>query len=80
MDFAARSVISPDPYINMDEIGIPLVWTYIEGYGTYSEPSEWADALRVFKGVLYSEVSSLVRSGVSLVRSGVSVNYPSVQA
>ena len=25
VDFAARSVISPDPYINMDEIGIPMV-------------------------------------------------------
>ena len=25
VDYAARSVISPDPYINMDEIGIPLV-------------------------------------------------------
>lgn len=27
VDFAARSVISPDPYINMDEIGIPMVGT-----------------------------------------------------
>lgn len=26
VDFAARSVISPDPYINMDEIGIPMVY------------------------------------------------------
>eukprot|EP00058_Branchiostoma_floridae_P008853 XP_002594341.1 hypothetical protein BRAFLDRAFT_201044 [Branchiostoma floridae] len=26
VDYAARSVISPDPYINMDEIGIPLVF------------------------------------------------------
>jgi len=25
VDYAARSVISPDPYINMDEIGVPLV-------------------------------------------------------
>ena len=25
VDFAARSVISPDPYIGMDEIGIPMV-------------------------------------------------------
>ena len=25
VDYAARSVISPDPYINMDEIGIPMV-------------------------------------------------------
>ena len=25
VDFAARSVISPDPYIDMDEIGVPLV-------------------------------------------------------
>jgi len=25
VDFSARSVISPDPYINMDEIGIPMV-------------------------------------------------------
>ena len=25
VDFAARSVISPDPYINMDEIGVPMV-------------------------------------------------------
>ena len=29
VDYAARSVISPDPYINMDEIGIPLVNGYI---------------------------------------------------
>ena len=28
VDYAARSVISPDPYINMDEIGVPLVTTY----------------------------------------------------
>lgn len=28
VDYAARSVISPDPYINMDEIGIPLVTKY----------------------------------------------------
>ena len=27
VDYAARSVISPDPYINMDEIGIPMVCT-----------------------------------------------------
>ena len=27
VDYAARSVISPDPYINMDEIGIPMVRT-----------------------------------------------------
>lgn len=27
VDFAARSVISPDPYINTDEIGIPEVCT-----------------------------------------------------
>jgi DNA-directed RNA polymerase I subunit RPA1 len=26
VDYAARSVISPDPYINMDEIGIPMVF------------------------------------------------------
>ncbi len=25
VDYAARSVISPDPYINMDEIGVPMV-------------------------------------------------------
>ena len=25
VDYAARSVISPDLYINMDEIGIPMV-------------------------------------------------------
>ena len=25
VNYAARSVISPDPNINMDEIGIPLV-------------------------------------------------------
>lgn len=31
VDFAARSVISPDPYINMDEIGIPLVCTLCVG-------------------------------------------------
>ncbi len=29
VDFAARSVISPDPYINMDEIGIPLVSEWV---------------------------------------------------
>ena len=29
VDFAARSVISPDPYINMDEIGIPMVGTVL---------------------------------------------------
>ena len=28
VDYAARSVISPDPYINMDEIGVPLVTKY----------------------------------------------------
>ena len=28
VDYAARSVISPDPYINMDEIGVPLVIKY----------------------------------------------------
>ena len=26
VNFAARSVISPDPYINMDEIGVPMVF------------------------------------------------------
>jgi DNA-directed RNA polymerase I subunit RPA1 len=26
VNFAARSVISPDPYINMDEVGVPLVF------------------------------------------------------
>ena len=26
VNFAARSVISPDPYINTNEIGIPLVF------------------------------------------------------
>ena len=25
MDYACRSVISPDPYLNVDEIGIPEV-------------------------------------------------------
>ena len=25
VDYAARSVISPDPYLNVDEIGIPEV-------------------------------------------------------
>ena len=25
VNYAARSVISPDPYINMDEIGVPMV-------------------------------------------------------
>ncbi len=24
VDFCARSVISPDPYINLDELGVPL--------------------------------------------------------
>ena len=26
VNFAARSVISPDPYINMDEVGVPMVF------------------------------------------------------
>ena len=25
VNYAGRSVISPDPYINMDEIGVPMV-------------------------------------------------------
>ena len=25
VNYAARSVISPDPYINVDEVGIPMV-------------------------------------------------------
>ncbi len=33
VDFAARSVISPDPYINMDEIGMPLVIRIVHGRG-----------------------------------------------
>ena len=41
VDYAARSVISPDPYINVDEIGIPEVcdksavqclWLYLYTY------------------------------------------------
>ena len=28
VNYAARSVISPDPYINVDEIGVPLVRNY----------------------------------------------------
>ena len=31
VNYAARSVISPDPNINMDEIGIPMV---LESYHT----------------------------------------------
>lgn len=35
VNFAARSVISPDPYINVNEIGIPMVFAKKL---TYPEP------------------------------------------
>ena len=38
VDYAARSVISPDPYINMDEIGIPMVCTQFS-HVVYMRPS-----------------------------------------
>lgn len=39
VNYAARSVISPDPYINVNEIGIPMVFAKKL---TYPEPvSQW---------------------------------------
>ncbi|XP_047128509.1 DNA-directed RNA polymerase I subunit RPA1 isoform X1 [Hydra vulgaris] len=61
VNFACRSVISPDPFINMDEVGIPLVFakklTYVQPVTTWNlsklkqmvinGPNKWPGATMV---------------------------------